>query len=209
VTSLGVLERFARQAAAALPAEVERCELCGQEVPPGHRHLFDRQRRALGCACQACFLLLDHPEALGGRYGAIPDRVLVDPAFIADAAARLLPVGLAFVSFDSSSGAWVAAYPSAAGATRAPMPPETWGPLATAPLVRALAPDVEALLLFRRLGAPLPEAFLAPLDVCYALVGLLRRQWRGLSGGSELWREVDAFFAALRQRARPLAEAAS
>jgi hypothetical protein len=208
VTSLGVLERFARNAAAALPADVERCELCGLEVAPGHRHLYDRQRRALGCACQACFLLLDHPEALGGRYRAIPDRVLIDPAFDADAAARLLPVGLAFVSFDSAAAAWVASYPSVAGATRAPVAEDSWAPLATTPLVRALAPDVEALLLFRRLGAPTLEAFLAPLDVCYALVGLLRRRWRGFSGGGELWREVDTFFAAVRRRARPLAESA-
>ena len=38
----------------------------------------------------------------------------------------------------------------------------------------------------------------------YGLVGLVRRHWRGFSGGAELWRQVEAFFTDLRARARPL-----
>ncbi len=37
--------------------------------------------------------------------------------------------------------------------------------------------------------------YLAPIDVCFELVGLMRTHWRGLSGGEEVWREIDAFFA--------------
>jgi hypothetical protein len=45
------------------------------------------------------------------------------------------------------------------------------------------------------------EYFIAPIDECYKLVGLIRLHWRGLSGGTEVWREVGAFFSSLKQRA--------
>jgi len=32
-------------------------------------------------------------------------------------------------------------------------------------------------------------------------VGLIRTHWRGLSGGTEVWREIGSFFAALKKRA--------
>jgi len=32
------------------------------------------------------------------------------------------------------------------------------------------------------------------------LVGLIRAYWRGLSGGTEVWREISAFFAALKMK---------
>jgi hypothetical protein len=44
-----------------------------------------------------------------------------------------------------------------------------------------------------------PEYFLAPIDTCYELVGLIRANWRGLSGGTEVWREVANFFAQLKR----------
>jgi len=40
------------------------------------------------------------------------------------------------------------------------------------------------------------EYFQAPIDRCYALVGLIRTKWRGLSGGDEAWKAIDGFFAA-------------
>ena len=53
-------------------------------------------------------------------------------------------------------------------------------------------------------GEPL-EAFGVPLNRCYALVGLLRRRWRGWSGGGEVWGAVEEFFAQLRARAETMA----
>jgi hypothetical protein len=46
-----------------------------------------------------------------------------------------------------------------------------------------------------------------PIDECYKLVGLIRGRWRGLSGGSEVWREIAAFFAALKNKADVRSEA--
>ena len=50
------------------------------------------------------------------------------------------------------------------------------------------------------------EYYLAPLDKCYQLVGLIRSKWRGLSGGTEVWAGIAAFFADLKAqslRAQP------
>jgi hypothetical protein len=40
------------------------------------------------------------------------------------------------------------------------------------------------------------------MDECYSLVGLIRMHWRGLSGGREVWEEIDRFFENLKQRSR-------
>jgi hypothetical protein len=62
-----------------------------------------------------------------------------------------------------------------------------------------LEPEVEALLVNRTVG---PAVYwIAPLDICYALVGVIRRHWKGLGGGEVVWEEVARFFEALRWRA--------
>jgi hypothetical protein len=45
------------------------------------------------------------------------------------------------------------------------------------------------------------EYFIAPMDECYKLVGLIRANWKGLSGGSEVWSEIGRFFSDLRLQA--------
>ena len=67
-----------------------------------------------------------------------------------------------------------------------------------------MEPDVEALLVNRVSGAR--DHFIAPIDRCYELVGLIRVSWRGLSGGQEVWERIDAFFTDLRAQARPKGE---
>ena len=54
--------------------------------------------------------------------------------------------------------------------------------------IRAMADvaEVEALFVYARPGVAGREAFFVPIDLCYALVGLVRREWRGFSGGTEL-----------------------
>jgi hypothetical protein len=62
---------------------------------------------------------------------------------------------------------------------------------------------VEALLV-NRLGTSRgfagAEYYLLPIDECYKLVGLIRSHWRGLSGGSEVWEILRAFFTELKER---------
>jgi hypothetical protein len=46
------------------------------------------------------------------------------------------------------------------------------------------------------------EAFLVPIDRCYALVGSVRMSWRGLDGGDEVRAVLRDFVSELRDRAR-------
>jgi hypothetical protein len=62
-----------------------------------------------------------------------------------------------------------------------------------------MASDVEALLV-NRLNQP-HEYFILPIDECYRLIGLIRTQWRGFSGGKEVWEAISGFFTSLRNRA--------
>jgi hypothetical protein len=137
----------------------------------------------------------------------VPKRVLVDPAFQLDEArwtALAIPVRLAFIFYNSRLARWIALYPSPAGAAESDVPPAAFEALAGATrLVGALAPDVEALLVYGRRAARL-ETFVAPIDACYRLVGEVRRTWQGWSGGDVVWAQIESFFAQLRARARPL-----
>ena len=195
-------------------AEPERCALCATELAEGHRHLVDTQDRSIACACTACWLLFTHqgaagrrdqairPGAISGRYRTVPDRVLHDPAApLTDMewAALAIPVTTAFFFLNSALGRVVASYPSPAGVTECELDLAAWDEVAAAhPLLRALVPDVEAILIAR------PDTFLVPIDVCYALAGTLRLNWHGFDGGDEVRQTMAALLADLRRRARTL-----
>jgi hypothetical protein len=89
-------------------------------------------------------------------------------------------------------------YPSPAGATESLLPLTAWETLAANnPDLTQMQPDVEALLANRVGDAH--AYFIAPIDKGYELVGTIRKHWKGLSGGEEVWREIDGFFAALKE----------
>src|SRR4029453_12050427 len=114
-----------------------------------------------------------------------------------------LPINLAFFFFSSSLGRMTAMYPGPAGATESLLPLTAWTTLvADNPMLEQLEPDIEALLVNR--VASSREYFIAPIDACYELVGLIRMHWRGLSGGDAVWREIACFFSRLQQNARTL-----
>src|SRR3984885_2072648 len=210
------LRRFARPAPRSAgpegggPAAAERCDLCGEQVGAEHAHMVDLQRRSIACACKACALLFTRP---GGRYRTVPDRVRQDPsAPLTDAewAELQIPVGIAFFFFNSALGHVIASYPSAAGVTECELDLGAWDRLAADhPLLGALAPDVEAILVVGgspREATPI-ETFLVPIDVCYSLAGALRLEWHGFDGGSEGRGILADLLTSLRTRARPLGPA--
>lgn len=188
-------------------ADGERCDLCGAPIPAEHRHLFDTGARSLVCSCQACSLLFTSEAAT--RYLIVPSRVLYLEGFrMTDAQwdGLLVPVNLAFFSDSSQAGRVVGLYPSPAGATESQLGLETWQELVAAnPVLQGLQPDVEALLVNRVASAR--DHYIAPIDECYRLVGMVRAGWKGLSGGTEVWRSIAAFFAELKARARVVTDA--
>jgi hypothetical protein len=218
--STGGLRRFARpprRSPAGVPAE-ERCELCGERIGGEHAHMVDLRRRSIACACRACALLFTRE---GGRYRTVPDRVCTDPRApltAAEWAELQIPVAIAFLFVNSALGRVVASYPSAAGATECELDLDAWDRLASGhPLLRALAPDVEAIIVFGggAMRGDLPggrgageaggiETFLVPIDICYSLAGALRLEWHGFDGGTEVRRILADLLASLRRRARTL-----
>ena len=193
------LKRLARPAAA-----IERCELCGIELVPEHQHLLEPLGRKLVCACTACALLFD--GQIGTKFRRVPRRVRFLSNFqLTDAQwdGLFIPINMAFFFHSTPAGKIVALYPSPGGATESTLTLDTWGEIVERNTVLAsMEPDVEALLvkrLSRGDGAGSPEYYLAPIDQCYKLVGLLRANWHGLSGGSQVWQAVEAFFKQLRE----------
>lgn len=191
---------------------VEHCELCNVAVRSEHSHLIEMPQRRLVCACDACALLFTNRSDRRFRLVPREARRLVD-FHLTDAEwdGLLIPINLAF--FVKAGESRVSAfYPSPAGATESLLPLETWNRIAEAnPRVGILEPDVEALLV-NRVGharqTAAAEYYIAPIDACYRLVGLIRLHWHGLSGGEEVWREIGNFFAELRAQAEVVTEEA-
>ncbi|KAA2263402.1 hypothetical protein F0L68_10245 [Solihabitans fulvus] len=182
----------------------EKCEMCGTEVGARHGHVVDIEHRSLMCACRACFLLFTRPDAAGGRYRAVPERVLHDPTRPLSPAAWTglgVPVNSAF--FLRGDSGLAAFYPSPAGATECLLDLAAWARLGEQhPLLAEAQPEVEAILVREVDGAV--ETYLVPIDSCYQLVGTVRLYWKGFDGGQEAHEHIDEFFADLRARARPL-----
>jgi hypothetical protein len=209
-----VARRLESSAATGAATAVERCEMCGVAVDPGHGHVVDRHQRSILCVCRPCHLLFGANPA--GRFVAVPGRYLVLNDFEQVGErwdALRLPIGLAFVTLAGTPPRPAAFFPSPAGATETEIDGEAWDSLVEAmPVLDDLAPDVEALLVRREdgltpggsasTGRTAFEAVVAPIDACYELVGRIRAAWTGLQGGDEVWREVGDFFV----RARRLAD---
>lgn len=201
---LGALTRFVNPVKAPNPGEV--CEMCAVPIANEHSHVVNVESRSLMCSCRACYLLFTREGAAQGKYRAVPDRYVYDPSFqLTDTEWEDLqiPVKIAFFFFNSSIGRVAAFYPSPAGATESLLPLDAWRKLsASNPLLGALAPDVEALLVYGRNREGF-DCFIVPIDACYELTGLIRRRWKGFDGGEEAWRDVDSFFARVRSRSAP------
>ena len=201
-----VLERI-RAAKGAGPPE-EACEMCAAEIPPGHGHVADLEQSSLLCTCRACYLLFEHSQAGGGRYRAVPDRYLCDPAHPlteADWDELEIPVGLAFFLHSSQAGQVAGFYPSPAGPTECRLDLGAWDRIARAhPLLGAIEPDVEAALVTRTDDGV--EHFGVPIDACYELAGRMRMLWKGFDGGTEARQAIAEFLTGVRSRARALGQ---
>ena len=199
------LRSFVRQRAI-----VERCELCGAEVRRQHPHLVEPSTRKLICACESCAILFDSQT---GKYKRVPRLIRFLPDFrLSDAQweSLMIPINMAFLFHSTPAGKVVALYPSPAGPTESLLALESWSEIEREnPILKEIESDVEALLVNRvsraRDGSA-AEYYLAPIDECYKLTGLIRARWRGLSGGAEVWEEIRDFFAELKKHATVIQE---
>jgi hypothetical protein len=192
--------RLAQLAQREVPPD-ERCDVCGQPLPPRHRHIADLEQRRLMCACDACRILFDRTAAGGGHFRLVPQRVRALPGFVLDDAmwaALRIPVDMAFFFASTPAGRVVALYPGPLGATESQLELGAWDDVVAAnPVLAEMEPDVEALLVHRA-GH---DCFIVPIDRAYRLVGEIRRSWKGLGGGNEVWREIARFFDELSREA--------
>jgi hypothetical protein len=184
----------------------ERCELCSAGIASQHPHLVEISARQIVCACEACATLFD--GMTGGKYKRVSRRAQFLANFqMTDAQWEdlLIPINMAFFFRSSLEGRTVTFYPSPAGAVESLLPLDSWTEIVEQnPILKELRPDIEALLV-NRVGhaheVSRAEYYIAPIDECYRLVGIIRANWKGLSGGSEVWGEIGRFFAGLRLRA--------
>ena len=131
-----------------------------------------------------CWLLFSSEGAGGGHFRAVPDRVLRVDGFALSPGQwddLQIPVSVAFFFRNSALDRVAAFYPSPAGATESPARrSSTWDEVVAANpvLADAVAPT------WRRCcstpAGPDRSCFIVPIDVCYELVGVLRRLLAGL-----------------------------
>ncbi len=204
--AFAALRQFARKR-----KPVERCELCSLELGREHPHLIELAARKMICACDACALLFDGRS--DGRYKRVSRRVQALNNFhLSDAQweSLMIPINMAFFFNSSIEKRVVVLYPSPAGAVESLLSLEAWQEIIQEnPELGTMEADVEALLVNRvgksRANVP-AEYYIVPIDECYKLVGLIRANWRGLSGGTEVWQEIGRFFTDLKSRAVNVSE---
>ena len=192
-TSFATLQRLARKTEPA-----ERCGLCGVGLVHQHRHLIDPATRRLACSCDACSLLFYESGAT--KYKSVPRTArLLRDFHISDGQwdSLMIPIGLAFFVESSVEKRVLALYPSPAGSMESLLSLEAWADIVSEnAILGKMQPDVEALLVNRLEHDA--DYYLAPIDKCYELVGLIRGNWRGFSGGTEVWVKIRQFFNELK-----------
>jgi hypothetical protein len=177
----------------------DTCDLCGRGVPADHRHMLNLEERQIVCTCETCWGLHSGDAAfrpVGSRTLWLDDFDMPDDVW----ASFQIPIGLAFFMFSSVTECVIALYPSPAGATESELHFSTWNALIERNSVLTdLEPDSEALIV-NRMADP-PQFAIAPIDRCYALVGLIKVTWQGISGGPAVGDAVERFFDELRAAA--------
>jgi hypothetical protein len=206
-SAFAVLRQIARSRRPA-----ERCDLCSAAIPEAHPHLIHVPARQILCACDACATVFDC--AAGGKYRRVSRQVQFLSAFrMTDQLWEnlLIPINLAFFFHSSTENRVVALYPSPAGAVESLLSIDAWTEIVQEnPALVGLRPDIEALLVNRvghAHGVARAEHYIAPIDECFRLVGLIRSSWKGLSGGAQAWTEIGQFFSRLRACAEVVGEA--
>jgi len=109
----------------------EHCELCSKDLPAGHQHLFEPVHRKLLCSCTGCSLLFSGGGDL--KYKRVPDRIRFLPDFrLTDSQwdSLMIPIEMAFFSYNTPAARVIAVYPSPAGPTESLLSLDSWNSIA-------------------------------------------------------------------------------
>jgi len=179
--------------------------MCSEELAVEHQHLLEPHNRKLICACEACAILFSSQAQT--KYKRVPRRVRLLANFLLTDSqwdGLMMPINMAFFFKSTPHERVIAMYPSPAGATESLLSFDTWDEIALEnPALLEMEADVEALLVNRighSRGFCEPEYYVVPIDECFKLVGLIRSRWQGLSGGTEVWRDIGQFFTELKAK---------
>jgi hypothetical protein len=182
-------------------APEEVCDLCSRGLPADHRHMLDLEQRVIVCTCEGCWALRSGEP----QFAPVGHRTLWLEGFDMPEdvwASFGVPIGLAFFMFSSVTECVVAMYPSPAGATESELHFSDWRRLVELnPVLEDLESDTEALLVNRM--ADTPAYAIAPIDRAYELVGLIKANWDGISGGTAVEEAVGRYFDGLREAGAP------
>ncbi len=111
--SLATLRKFVR---APRQQQGEVCELCAKPLEPAHQHLLELDKRRVACACDACSILFEGYTRQ--RFRRIPRDARQLRGFLMDDQeweSLLIPINLAFFTYNSTAGHVIAQYPSPSG----------------------------------------------------------------------------------------------
>ena len=158
--------------------------MCSELIPEAHSHVVNLQHRNLMCACRACYLLFTQTGAAQGRYRAVPDRYLYDPAFALTDGQwddLQIPVKMAFFFRNSTPRPLRRLLPQPRDRPIL-LPLEVWATvLAANPAVADLESDVEVLLLSATAG---PRS----ASSCPSTPARIRRSRANALAGIRRWR---------------------
>lgn len=181
------------------PAMRKACDFCHAPLAELHLHLLEQENRKLLCVCDACAILFSDPPQ---KYRHVPRHIKYLHEFrMSDRQwdALMIPIGIAFLIQNSTVNRVMALYPSPAGPVESLLTLDAWAEIVRDNSeLRTLQHDVEGLLVYR--AGTVREHFIIPIDECFRLIGLIRRNWQGFSGGMEMWREVAKFLKYLKER---------
>lgn len=149
-------------------------------------------------ACEVCSFI----QSVRGEYKLIPTQIsFLKDFYIPDELKTefIIPVNIAFFVFNSSRDSIVAFYPAPSGAIELNLRMETWKKLEKAnSSVKDMRSDIEALLV-NRLEMP-AQYYVAPINLCYKLVEIIKTTHRGIFGGKQTEYAIQNFFRELKNR---------
>jgi hypothetical protein len=180
----------------------ESCDFCKAAISQSHQHVINVETRVVECVCDPCAVLF--PNHTNAKHKRIPRTVHALPEFRMTEEQwekLVIPIGIVFLYHSSRQRHVVGLYPSPAGAVESQLELGVWNEIEREnPGLESLEPDVEGILIDRMRK---PHEYLRiPIDECFRLVGMVRVEWRGFTGGSAVRKRISSFVDSLKERSR-------